>query len=185
MTGTFELIRYGGVPVPWTVSWSAEKAGRHYIATDPHHGMPAVFAPEARGEGKPLFAKPHDQRLRRVMREQRCDLCAMRFKPGETRISLSREQSTDIGNLQTEPLVHRACGIVSLKHCPRLQAQMRDGTLRIRQVARFRLACSFLTSEAVREITGEEWPEGVVMGALKYQIDSVIPRDLRWLLRPV
>ena len=184
MTGTFDIIRYGSTPVPWTVSWSVEKAGRHHVAIDPHHDMPAVFAPEARGQGKPLFAKPHDQRLRRAMREQRCDLCGMPLR-GATKVSLSNPQVTDVGHLQTEPLVHRECGIISLAHCPMLQARAKGGVLMVRQVTSFTLATSFLTSAAVKEITGEDWADGVVMGALKYRVDRWIRRDIDWLLRPV
>lgn len=183
MTGTFDLIRYGTTPVPWTVSWSVERDGPHHVATDPHHGLPAVFAIEARGQGKPLFAKPHDQRLRRAMREQRCDLCGMPLRSA-TKVSLSNPQSTDIGLLQTEPLVHRECGIISLSHCPMLQARAKSGVLMIRQVTAFSLATSFLTAAAVKEITGEDWPDGKVMGALKYRVDRYIRRDLDWLLRP-
>lgn len=180
--GEFDIIHYGSTPVPWTVSWSAERDGRHFVATEPNYGMPAVFAPESRGRGKPLFARPHDQRLRRVMREQRCDLCGHRISIGRAKISMSREQSTDVGFLQTEPLLHRECAIMSLTHCPRLQHQLSDGTLRIRQVTVFKLATSFLTAAAVKEITGEDWPDGVVMGALKYQIERYIPRSVGWLI---
>ena len=181
----FDLIRFGKIPVPWTVSWSVEREGKHFVAIDPVHGMPAVFAPEARGQGKPLFAKPHDQRLRRAMREQRCDLCGMRFRPGETKISLSNPQATDLGDLQVEPMVHRACGIVSLANCPMLQARAKSGIMMVRQIQALTLATSFLTSEAVMEITGEDWPDGAVMGALKYRIDRSIRRDVDWLLRKV
>ncbi len=67
---------YGGVPVPYTVSWSAEES--FHVAHCPHGRGIAICQAVAPGQGKPRFGKPHSQRQREAIASGLCDLCASR-----------------------------------------------------------------------------------------------------------
>ena len=53
-------LQYGGVPVPYTVSWTAEE--RFHVARCQHAGGRAICQAVAPGLGKPNFGSPHSQR---------------------------------------------------------------------------------------------------------------------------
>jgi hypothetical protein len=60
---------YGGVPVPYTVSWSAEES--FHVAHCPHGRGIAICQAVAPGQGKPRFGKPHSQRQREAIAFER------------------------------------------------------------------------------------------------------------------
>ena len=118
-----DQLHYGGVPVPYTASWSAEE--RHFVAMCPHARRMALAQPTDRGAGKPNFGKPHSNRQREVIALGLCDLCGRALK-GRTKVSLSHARVRDNGAegpaiMQVEPLLHQECAATSMRHCPSLR----------------------------------------------------------------
>lgn len=69
-----QQLFYGGVPVPYTASWTGEE--KFLLAHCRFAGgRMAICQQEARGTGKPLFGKPHSIRQREVIARDLCDLC--------------------------------------------------------------------------------------------------------------
>lgn len=136
-------LMFGNTPVPWTVSWSGEES--HYVGVCPHIGRRALMQAVAPGIGKPLFGKPHSQRQRQCIAEDRCDICGKSLKL-HTKVSLSHARPVPHGAngwaiLQVEPMVHRGCGADAVRWCPALKRDMAAGLLKVRQVTRHR--CQF------------------------------------------
>jgi hypothetical protein len=176
-----QLLRYGGVPVPWTVSWSAEE--RLFLAYCAYAGGLALCQPEARGEGKPAFGKPHAIRQRRAVYEGRCDLCG---KPlaARTKVSLSharpRANAAAIGDiLQVEPLLHKECAARSLRHCPSLKRDIRAGSLMVRQVTRYAVQMAIMSAEYCSQVAGGDGRKAI--GHAKVQLLAWSDRDAAWL----
>lgn len=151
-----QQLFWGAVPVPYVASWSAEQ--RVYLGTCPWARRPAIRQEQARGQGKPLFGQPHADRQREVIANDLCDLCGRTLK-NRTKISLSQAQSRmnaarPLDVLQVEPLLHKECAAICLRHCPSLLRQARAGELSIRQV--FRHACQFAiySEQGTFEATG-------------------------------
>lgn len=152
------MITYGGLPVPWTVSWTGEatrELGQCPHAPPSHR---AVIQTSAQGLGKPRFSDPHFNRQRAAMSRGLCDLCGKPLK-SRTRVSLSQARPTahaatygDI--LQVEPLLHKACAALCLKHCPSLKRQISDGVLNIRQVFQSAVQSALYSADGIQEITG-------------------------------
>lgn len=175
------IIRYGGVPVPYTVSWSAED-GNWRLDRCAHAGRLAVMQREARGEGKPRFGKPHSQRQREVIALGLCDLCG---KPlaGRTKVSLSHARVVPHGAsgpcvMQVEPLLHRECALVSMMHCPSLKRDIQEGSLKIRQVTRHQVQMAMMSAEYMAEITGDA---RIAVGHGKVVLLAWKNRDEAWL----
>lgn len=153
------ILHYGGVPVPYTVSWTAEhEPGSTFLGPCPYARRPAIRQMQARGEGKPRFGSPHMDRQREVISRGLCDLCGKPLK-NRTKVSLSRARPQghaarpgDI--LQVEPLLHKECAAISMEHCPSLKAQSRDGSLRIRQVLRHACQFAVFSEEGTFQETG-------------------------------
>jgi len=176
------IINYGGVPVPWTVSWSGER--RMFLAACRAAGNLAICQDSARGEGKPQFGKPHANRQREAISHGLCDLCA-RSLIGRTKVSLSHARpiahAATFGDiLQVEPLLHKECAAVSLRHCPSLKRDIAAGTLMVRQVSRFAVQMAVMSAEYCKEIAGEERK---AIGHAKVQLLSWVDRDGPWLER--
>jgi hypothetical protein len=178
--GEFAPLRYGGVPVPWSVSWSAED--RIFLDVCAYAGGLALCQTEARGRGKPQFGKPHANRQRRAIAEGRCDLCG-RSLDATTKVSLSHAgpvlhaaRPGDI--LQVEPLLHRACATASMLHCPSLKRDIGSGTLHVRQVRRYAVQMAIMTSEYCAQIAGDQRR---AFGHAKVQLLAWTDRDARWL----
>ena len=128
------ILRYGDIPVPLPVMWSAEE--EYFVAECPVFHKPAICQHEARGEGVPRFGRPHTIRQRRAMALVLCDLCGKPLR-NATKISLSSFGSDCREGMllsQVEPLLHVECARVSVEHCPALRRQLRDGRMRARQV---------------------------------------------------
>jgi hypothetical protein len=163
---------------PWTASWTGEE--RLFVAPCLYAGGHlAICQPRAQGLGKPLFKTPHSIRQRQAIANGLCDLCGVPL--GTNRVSLSFERFTDVGCLQTEPLLHRRCAAISLLYCPHLKRHRAAGTLLVREVYRYDVAIARLTAAAVLEFTGESWPDGAVYGHAKLRILKAEPRDVEWI----
>lgn len=178
-----EILVYGGVPVPYTASWSAEEApGMIYLGTCPHAKRLAIRQRHARGQGKPRFGAPHMDRQREVITLGLCDLCGRSLK-ARTKVSLSQARpqahAAKFGDiLQVEPLLHRECAARSMGHCPSLKRQLQDGELNIRQVQRWAVQFAIYSEQGVFELLGER--KNAIAHA-KVQIIDWIDRDLAWL----
>lgn len=177
-----EALTYGGVPVPFTVSWTAEETVS--IGPCPWGGKVSLIQPWAPGVGKPRFGSPHSGRQRQVIAEGLCDLCAQPLKV-RTKVSLSHARPSMKGHqigdvLQVEPLLCKGCAVISLQHCPSLKRDVRDGSVRIRQVTRYRVQMAVMSSEYCQEIAGRAVK---AVGHAKVQLLGWIDRDEAWLMR--
>lgn len=171
---------WGKVPVPWTVSWTGEE--RFFVSICPHADRPAICQAIAPGEGKPQFGKPHAQRQREAVANSICDVCG---KPLALRTKVSLSHARPVPHsangfeiLQVEPLLHKECAALSLKHCPSLLRDIGAGTLRVRQVLRSRVQFAIMTSEYVASLTGERRE---AVGHAKVQLLRWKDRDALWL----
>lgn len=176
-----EQLRYGGVPVPFTASWSAEDCGFH-VARCPHARRDAICQAEARGQGKPKFGSPHAQRQRQVISLGLCDLCGRSLK-GRAKVSLSHAGSRANGAafgdiLQVEPLLHKEGAAVSLLHCPSLKRDVANGSVRVRLVTRYAVQMAIMSEVYVQELTGEFRK---AVGHAKVQLLGWSDRDAGWL----
>ncbi len=176
-------MTYGGVPVPYTASWTAEE-GPMSIARCPYARRPAVFQPVDRGNGKPRFGSPHMQRQREVIAMELCDLCARPLK-NRTKVSLSHARPRGMGAggfaiLQVEPLLHRECAAISLEHCPSLKRDVRDGSLNVRQVNRFQVQFAIMDEVYTQQQTGQSIK---AVGHAKVDLLAWVDRHEGWLTR--
>lgn len=173
-------LTYGGVPVPYTVSWTAEETIS--IGPCPWGGTVCLIQPWAQGEGKPRFGAPHSGRQRQVIAEGLCDLCALPLKL-RTKVSLSHARpsmkAAKIGDiLQVEPLLCKDCARISLRHCPSLKRDVGDGSVVVRQVTRYRVQMAVMSSEYCLEIAGRAVK---AVGHAKVQLLAWTDRDEAWL----
>lgn len=177
-------LRFGDTPVPWTVSWSAEEEGFYLGPCRFFGGRLAICQPEAPGQGRPLFGKPHSQRQRQAIAQGRCDLCGKPLKLA-TKVSLSHARPQPHGAegwaiLQVEPLLHRHCAAECLRFCPSLKRDLREGSLAVRQVTRWRAQCAIMSAAYGLEIAGDE---RMALGHAKVELLAWIDRDEAWLRR--
>jgi len=172
---------YGSAPVPYTVLWSAEDT----MTLGPcrfSNGMIAACNAVAPGEGKPLFGKPHMQRQREAVVAGLCDTCG---KPlaRRTKVSLShasvRNGGAGLCVMQVEPLLHKECAVISLRYCPSLKRDIKNGTLFVRQVNKYRPQLALLTAAACLEFTGTAHSGAV--GHAKIELLSWKDRNAEWL----
>lgn len=175
-------LYYGNTPVPFTASWSSEEAMT--IAPCRFAGArPAVCQAISPGVGRPLFAKPHMVRQRQAMVLDLCDLCGRPMK-GRTKVSLSHASlrfgaAEGAAILQVEPLLHRECAAVSVRHCPSLQRDIAEERIAIRRVTRSRIQLAQLSGEATMEFCGVRRPGAV--GHAKVEILASVAMPLEWL----
>lgn len=175
------MIHFGNVPVPVTASWSSED--RFFLAPCPYFDRRlAISQPEARGIGKPLFGSPHAVRQRRAIARGLCGLCGKPLKTS-TKVSLSHARPQPHGAngwaiLQVEPMLHRACALASIRHCPSLRRDVENGTLAIRQVTRWRAQVAIMSAEYVESVAGEAVR---ALGHAKVELLAWIDRDESWL----
>lgn len=180
-------LSYGGVPVPFTASWSAEDG--IYVGACPHAQARAFCQPVAPGQGKPRFGQPHSQRQREAIARDLCDLCGRSLR-NRTKVSLShaRVRANGAGGptvLQVEPLLHRECAAVCLEHCPSLQQDIQAGRVEIRQVTRHRVQFAVVDPRHVAEYVPGfvAAPDDRIVGHAKVELLGWIDRDLPWLSR--
>lgn len=173
---------YGGVPVPWTSSWSAEES--FFLDRCRWAGMLAICQPFAQGEGKPRFGKPHAVRQRQAIAAGLCDLCAASLA-GRTKVSLSHARVRLDGAegpcvMQVEPLLHKACALISLQHRPSLKRDVASGEVDIRQVGRYQVQIARMSKIYVEEVCGRPVEAA---GHAKVVLLGWRDRDLSWLER--
>lgn len=182
------MLTFGDTPVPYAVSWTAEN--RFFTAPCPHaDGRIAICQDVNPGVGKPMFGKPHSQRQREVVARGLCDLCAKPLR-NRTKVSLSHAGVRTNGAegpaiMQVEPMLHRECAAISMKHCPSLRRDIRQGTLFIRQVLRWRVQFAVMAPEYVHHYV----PDYVLnkadrfVGAAKVELLEWRDREEAWLCR--
>ncbi len=179
-TGTQGHLIYGGIPVPHTASWTAEET--FHIGRCPHAKMRAIMQAEAQGQGKPRFSKPHAQRQRQAVINGLCDLCAKSLKL-RTTVSLSHARvrldgATGPCIMQVEPLLHRECAAISVKHCTALRRDIAAGTLAVRQVSRYQVQIARMSKAYGLEIAGQAVEAA---GHAKVILLAWTDRDQAWL----
>lgn len=174
---------WGNIPVPNTASWSAEEGIE--LGKCPHFpktGLPALVQRSAQGQGKPIFGKPHSCRQREAMARGLCDICGKSLR-ASTKISLSHARPQPHGAegwaiLQVEPMMHRACALLAIRHCPSLRRDLDQDTLRIRQVFKHRVQVAIMSPEYVAGETGQRVK---ALGHAKIELLKWADRDLAWL----
>lgn len=172
---------WGDTPVPVTAAWTSE-APMFLAPCRYAEGRRAVCQAQSIGKGQPTFAKPHMVRQRRAMVLGLCDLCG-RPLGHRTKVSLSRPGMATNGAeglavLQVEPMLHVECAAASLQFCPSLRCAIRNATLRVRQVTRWRVQVALLSAHAVHEMTGQH---AVAAGHAKIELIEWRDRDAAWL----
>lgn len=172
--------RFGNVHVPYTASWTAEES--FYLDRCPYFGRMAIMQRVEPGAGKPLFGKPHACRQRETIARGLCDLCRRPLKV-RTKVSLShaRPQPHSAKGweiLQVEPMLHRECALISMRHCPSLRRDADNGTLCIRQVQRWAVQAAIMDEVYTESVTGIA---AKVLGHAKVQLIDWTDRNLPWL----
>lgn len=174
---------YGNVRVPFTASWSQEE--RFFLAPCAiFDGQLAICQDSAMGQGKALFGKPHMQRQREAIGNGLCDICG-RALALRTKVSLSHARpqphaAQGWAVLQVEPMMHRECACIAVTQCPSLKRDIDRGTLRVRQVARWRAQAAIMDAAYVETITGDRRQ---ALGHAKVELIRWQDRDLAWLER--
>lgn len=107
-----------GETVPWNASWSSEE--RFEIRPCKYAGNRlAVWQPFKPGQGKPVFAKPHNVRQRRSIAEMRCTVCGEKTEFGN-RWWWPRGSWQQGFWMTTEAPVHHSCADLAMQRCPEL-----------------------------------------------------------------
>jgi hypothetical protein len=179
--------RWGNINVPWTVSWTGEE--KQFVGPCPYSRMMALRIPDAPGIGKPQFGKPHSDRQRKCIAEERCDLCAKPLRLS-TKVSLSHARVNEKGALgpcvmQVEPMVHRACALICIEQCPSLRRDINAGSLMVRQVLRSRVQFAIMGVEYIQHYVPDYHPkpEERIVGHAKVELLRWRDRDEAWLRR--
>lgn len=180
---------FGNTPVPYTVSWSGED--QFFVAQCEYVGRSAICQNVAPGQGKPDFGKPHNQRQREAIANGLCDLCGKSIR-NRTKVSLSHARVRNNGAdgpaiLQVEPLLHRECAATCISFCPSLKRDLRAGTLKVRQVSRYRVQFAIMGPEYVGVyVPGyEASPSERIVGHAKVELLAWKDRGEIWLTRGV
>lgn len=181
MNAPSHVYMYGATPVPWTVSWSGE--GKFWLGPCEYSGRTAIMQNEAPYEGRPIFNKPHAIRQRRCIAKGLCDLCG---KPLATATKVSLSDARPVAHahkplqvLQVEPLLHKRCALVSLRHCPALRRKIEAGEQRVRQVLRSSVQFAVMDMDYVEAITGTK--DRTAIGHAKVELQAFRDRDIAWL----
>lgn len=121
-------------------------------------------------------------RQREVIALGLCDLCGRPLK-NRTKVSLSHARSrlngaSPLDVLQVEPLLHRECAAISVRHCPSLKRDIRNGTIEIKQVSAYRAQFAVYSEQGTFEACGERRRS---ISHAKVQLLTWKDRDERWL----
>jgi hypothetical protein len=179
------VLTYGDLPVPFAASWSSED--RTFVGMCRFSRRPAICQAESPGEGKPIFGTPHFVRQRQVISEGRCDLCGKPLR-NSTKVSLSHARpiahSARGGEiLQVEPLLHKECAAISMRHCPSLKRDIAAGTLMVRQVlqhdVQFAISDPIFVSRYVPDYKIN--PNDRIVAHAKVHLIKWKDRDAAWL----
>lgn len=179
-------IIWGNIRVPWTVSWTGEE--RQFVGPCRFvGGRLALRMPEAPAVGKPQFGKPHSDRQRQCIAEERCDLCGRPLR-ATTKVSLSHARVNEKGAngpcvMQVEPMVHKPCAIECLEQCPSLRRDIAAGSLRVRQVLQSRVQFAVMGSEYIQHYVPDYIPnkDDRIIGHAKVELLRWNDRDEYWL----
>jgi hypothetical protein len=158
-----DIIRFGGLPVPWNASWTgeAEYAVRPCRWAD---GQLAMWMAHRPGIGRPIFAKPHFVRQRKSIARWLCTVCGQQT-PANDRWWFGHGTHIDGMYMTGEAPVHKLCAEFSLLHCPHLKGREND-------LARFPDGYSIVASvlaPSINEEFGTNVQEGQrVVGTLKF-----------------
>jgi hypothetical protein len=180
--------QWGNVAVPWTVSWSGEE--QQFVGHCRFAGMLALRMPQAIGSGKPNFGKPHADRQRQCIVEQRCDLCGKPLRMS-TKVSLSHARVNHKGAhgpcvMQVEPMVHKPCALICIEQCPSLKRDIANGTLMVRQVLKSRVQIAIMDLEYIHHYVPDyvaPAPGTKIAGHAKVELLRWFDRDEAWLRR--
>jgi len=114
------------IRVPWNAAWTSEM--RYEIRPCRWvSGKRAIWQPHTPGEGRPIFAKPHNVRQRRSIAEMRCTVCGEKTPPGDRWwFKLGRIHDAEGYFMTTEAPVHRTCADFALTVCPHLRGKDAD-----------------------------------------------------------
>lgn len=113
-----------GTTVPWNAAWSSEL--RYEIRPCRWvGGRLAVWQPHTPGQGRPVFAKPHNVRQRRSITEMRCTVCGEKT-PEDDRWWFKLGHLAEGYFMTTEAPVHRTCADHALTVCPHLRGREAD-----------------------------------------------------------
>lgn len=115
------VIRWGDLPVPYVAAWTSEAT--MVIRHDTLMGEPAIFRTGRRGEGKPIFGKMDESRVRAVVRGKKCQVCARPL--GKESFVLD----TPFGRYGTAPIMHEP---MACEPCFRLSLALCPGIARLR-----------------------------------------------------
>ncbi len=178
-------LTFGNVPVPWTVGWTGEES--FSVERCRFAERVAICQAKAPGVGKPSFGKPHWNRQRQCIAENRCDLCGKSVMLS-TKVSLSHARPVAHGAeglavLQVEPLLHKECAAISMEYCPSLKRDIAAGTLMVRQVTRFRVQFVIMGPQFISHyVPGyEAKPTDRIVGGAKVELLNWLDRDAFWL----
>lgn len=183
-------LMWGNVPVPWTVSWTAEE--KQFVGPCRFAGgRMALRMPDCPGVGKPQFGKPHSDRQRQCIAEERCDLCGKPLRAC-TRVSLSHARVNEKGTrgpcvMQVEPMVHRDCALHCIAYCPSLRRDIDASTLAVRQVLKSEVQFAIMGPEYIQHYVPDyvAQPTDKIIGHAKVVLLHWRDRDEAWLRRAV
>lgn len=111
-----------------------------------------------------------------------CDLCGRPLKH-RTKVSLSHARSRTHGAapfdiLQVEPLLHKECAALCLRHCPSLRRDIENGSIEIRQVTRHQAQFAIYSEQGTFEACGVR---AKAICHAKVHLLDWIERDEAWL----
>lgn len=110
--------------VPWNASWSGEM--RYEVRPCRWvGGRLALWQPHASGEGRPIFAKPHQVRQRMSIARGLCTVCGEQT-PEEDRWWFGHGHFQEGWFMTVEAPVHRVCAELALSLCPHLRGKESD-----------------------------------------------------------
>lgn len=167
------MTRVSDIRVPWNAGWTAEE--RFEVRPCRYaNGHLAVWQPFAPGEGKPIFAKPHQVRQRRSIAEMRCTVCGEKTRPDDR---WWFGLGTAVGDrwMTTEAPVHRACADHAFETCPHLRAR---GVPASPMPRGHSVIAALVAGPAVLRDMGIDVGNRVVVGSLKLSWPMVrLPND--------
>lgn len=109
---------------PWNAAWTSES--RYEIRPCRWAGgLLAIWQPHSPGEGRPVFAKPHNVRQRQSIARFLCTVCG-KEAPENDRWWFGLGHITEGYFMTTEAPVHRHCAEFAQKVCPHLRGRNAD-----------------------------------------------------------
>ena len=164
------VIYWGELPVPYVAAWSSESGIR--ITRDPVIGnRPALFRTGERGEGKPIFGKMDEARVRYCVSRRWCQVCARPFGAECFVADVVKGTYGRRSPIINEPACCERCFYLAIAECPGLQRQRARLRFLAAKVRRYEVIASQLgvveggdedLNEALRN-----WPGDAPVGYLR------------------